>query len=348
MTRPRRLLTALAAVLAVAAFAAGCGGGSGSVPDGAVAVVDGTSIPRAELDRLIDRTRSSYESQKRDFPKAGTAEYQALQAQAVTFLVQQEQYRQEAEALGLAITEADIDKELERVRKQFFDGNQKKLEEALAKQDTTIAELRSDIRARVLATKLTEDATKGITVSAADIRKYYDDNKSQYEKDESRSVRHILLAVKDKNGGVDYPKSLAQADDVRAQLVAGGDFAALAKKYSQDPGSKDNGGKYEFTRGQTVPAFDKASFTLDTNELSQPVKTEFGYHLIEPLAAVKPKTTQSFESVKAAIKSQLLETKKNDAVSKWAADIRAKYEGKVAYATGFEPPSTGDSSDTTG
>ncbi len=318
------------------------------MPKSAVAVVDGTEIPRTELDRLLDRTRASYESQKREFPKAGTPEFQSLQIQAVTFLVQQEQYRQEAEAAGVSIGESDIDKEMDRIRKEFFDGSQKKFDEALEKQGTNAVELRADLSSRLLATKLTQNATKGITASDADARTYYDDNKSQYEKAESRDIRHILLAVKDSKGAVDYPKSLTQAEDVRAQLVAGGDFAALAKKYSQDPGSKDNGGKYTFTRGQTVPAFDKASFTLKTEELSQPVKTEFGYHLVQPLTEIQPKSTQSFDSVKGAIKKQLVETKKNEAVAKWAAGIRAKYEGKVAYADGFEPPSTSDTTATDG
>ena len=97
-------------------------------------------------------------------------------------------------------------------------------------------------------------------------------------------MRHILISEKDANGQVDYAKSKAEADDVYAQLKNGADFEALVKKYSTDTGSKSNGGKYTANRGQSVPEFDEAAFKLKTNEISKPVKTQFGYHIIEPLA----------------------------------------------------------------
>jgi foldase protein PrsA len=135
-------------------------------------------------------------------------------------------------------------------------------------------------------------------------------------------------------------KTKAEADKLHSELEGGADFAKLAKENSLDPGSKDQGGKLTISRGQTVAPFDKAAFSLKTNELSQPVKTEFGYHLIQPLAAVKAGSVTPFSEVKAQIKTQLLEERKNKAVSDWAADTEKKYDGKVTYAAGFEPPAT--------
>ena len=89
-------------------------------------------------------------------------------------------------------------------------------------------------------------------------------------------MRHILVKTK------------AQADSIYNQLKAGADFAALAKKYSQDPGSKDNGGKLTIIRGQTVAPFDTTAFLLSTNTISRPVKTQYGYHVIQPISAIKP------------------------------------------------------------
>ena len=84
-------------------------------------------------------------------------------------------------------------------------------------------------------------------------------------------MRHILVKTK------------AQADDLYAQLQGGADFAALAKKFSEDTGSKANGGKLTISKGQTVAPFDQTAFLLKKNAISKPVKTEFGYHIIQPL-----------------------------------------------------------------
>ena len=127
-----------------------------------------------------------------------------------------------------------------------------------------------------------------------------------------------------------------QASTTRSRR--GGDFAALAKKYSTDPGSAANGGKLTIVRGQTVAPFDTTAFLLTTNTVSRPVKTEFGYHVIQPISAVKPATTTPLKDAKAQIKAQLLDKAKTDLITKWTADTKDFFAKKVAYATGFAPP----------
>ena len=161
----------------------------------------------------------------------------------------------------------------------------KKLAAELKKQGYTNEQFRADLRALALRDALEKKITKDVKVDAAAIKANYEQNKTQYTVPESRDVRHILLSVRKKDGAVDYRGSRALADDVYGQLENGGDFAALAKKYSQDPGSKDNGGKYTVARGQTVAPFEQTAFNLEVGELSRPIKTEYGYHLIEPLGA---------------------------------------------------------------
>ena len=175
--------------------------------------------------------------------------------------------------------------------------------------------------------------TAAAKVTDADVKSYYAKNKANYSVPESRAVRHILVKTK------------AEADRIRAELVSGGDFAALAKANSLDPGSKDQGGKLTVSKGQTVAPFDKAAFSLETNEVSQPVKTQFGYHIIQPLAAVKAGSVTPLSQVQDQIRTQLVSQKKNDAVNDWVANVEKEYKGKVQYAVGFEPP---DTSTTTG
>lgn len=328
----RSLALAAVALAAVTLVAAGCGD-SDEVPADAVAVVDGTTITRSSLDGLLSRAKKSYTAQKRAFPKAGTSEYQSLQTQAVAYLVQREEYAREAEKLGIDVTDQQVAKKVDEVKKQYFGGSQAKFDKGLADQGYTKATLEEDIRSQLLTEGIYKKVTTDAKVTDADVKSYYEKNRANYTVPESRSVRHILV------------KSKADADRIRTELVNGGDFAALAKANSIDPGSKDAGGKLTVSKGQTVAPFDKAAFSLDTNELSQPIKTQFGYHLIQPLAAVKAGSVTPFAQVKDQIKTQLESETKNTAVNKWVADVEKEYKGKVQYAAGFEPP---DTSTTTG
>ena len=330
----RSLLLAAAALAAVTLVAAGCGG-SDEVPADAVAVVDGTSISRTTLDDLLARAKKSYTAQKRSFPKAGTSEYQSLQTQAVAYLVQRQEYAREADKLGIEVTDGQITKKLEEVKKQYFSGNQAKFEKGLADQGYTVATLRDDIRSQLVTEGIYKKVTSDVKVTDSDLKSYYDQNRSKYSVPESRSVRHILVKTK------------AEADAIHSQLQNGGDFDSIAKEKSLDPGSKDQGGKLTVTRGQTVAAFDKAAFSLKTNELSEPIKTEFGYHLIQPLADVKPGSVTPFSQVKSQIRSQLESERKNSAVNDWVANVEKSYKDKVQYAAGFEPPDTSTTDQTT-
>ena len=328
----RSLALAAAALASVTLVAAGCGG-SDEVPTNAVAVVDGSTVTRAALDELLTRAKLSYAAQKRSFPKAGTSEYQTLQTQAVAYLVQRQEYASEAEKLGIQVKDTQIAKKVGQVRKQYFSDNQAKFVQGLKEQGYTEATLREEIRSQLLTEGIYDKVTAAAKVTDADVKSYYAKNKANYSVPESGAVRHILVKTK------------AEADRIRAELVSGGDFAALAKANSLDPGSKDQGGKLTVSKGQTVAPFDKAAFSLETNEVSEPVKTQFGYHIIQPLAAVKAGSVTPLSQVQDQIRTQLVSQKKNDAVNDWVANVEKEYKGKVQYAVGFEPP---DTSTTTG
>ena len=143
---------------------------------------------------------------------------------------------------------------------------------------------------------------------------------------ESREVRHILVEKK------------PLADQIYAQLKAGANFEALAKKYSKDPGSAANGGKLNVSKGQTVPEFDKKTFELKTGELSQPVKTQYGYHIIQALSDIKTATKTPLAKVEGSIKQQLEKQQKNEAMAKWAQDMKKNYcDGRIKYQVGYQP-----------
>jgi foldase protein PrsA len=325
MTKLRVLLVP---ALVLAFLAAGCGGGDDSVPADAVAEVDGEPIGVAEFEGVLNQARQSYKNQEREFPKAGSQEYQTLKNQAVQFLVQRAQFEQAAEEMGIEVTDQQVEDRLGQIKKQYFGGDQKKYEAQLKEQGLTEGQVRADIRSQLVSERISAEVTKGLKVSDAEIGAYYRKNKKQYEQPQSRDVRHILVKTKQ------------QADRLHAQLRGGADFAVLARRHSTDTASKASGGKLTITRGQTVAAFDKRAFELGVNEISGPVKTEFGFHLIQALSKVKAATTTPLKDVREAIRGQLLQEKKNEAMTEWVDELKADYEDKVAYAVGYQPPPT--------
>ena len=304
---------------------AGCGGDE-DVPADAVAVVDGQEIAKSDYDALIAQAKKSYKNQKREFPAAGSQEFQTLRNQAVQFLVQREQFEQKAEDLDVKVTDKQVDARLEQIQKQYFGGDRKKFEKQLKEQGITEKQVRNDIRAQLVSEKIFAKVTGDAKVTDEEIAAYYAKNKAQYSQPESRDVRHILVKTK------------KQADDLYTQLQNGADFAALAKKFSEDTGSKANGGKLTISKGQTVAPFDQTAFLLKKNDISKPVKTEFGYHIIQPLSETKPAKVTPLKEVRASIKQQLEQTQKNEAMTKWVDDLKKDYKDKVSYATGFTPP----------
>ena len=323
------------AVLAV--FAAGCGGGGGgSVPADAVAKVGSTPISKSTLSALMNVAFARYKAQKQPLPKVGTPQYTQLRDQAVTFLVQEEELTQEGEKLSVAVSQKDLDKRVDLIKKTYYKGSEAKLEAALKKDDITLSDLEQyNLKPQLLSEKLEAKVTKDVTVSTSDAQKYYDQNKASFATPKTREVRHILV------------NSKSLAEQLETKLKSGASFAALAKQYSKDKGSAAQGGKLCVAHGgssgactQTVPPFDKAAFSLKTNEISQPVKSVYGYHIIQALGAVKPAHTQTFEEVKAQIQANLASQQKQTAWQAWLAKMAKDFKGKVSYQASYEPATT--------
>ena len=321
----RRLL--LIGGCSLALVAAGCGGSAtASLDSDDIAVVGSTQVSKEKFQELMARAEKSYDAQKRQFPKPGSTEYEQLKGQAITFLVQQAEVEEQAESMGVDIDDDKVDKEITRYKKQFYGGSDDRYEKAIKQQGLTDDQAREAIRQNLVSQALFKKVTGDVKITDADIQEYYSTHKTQYVQPESRDVRHILVPKKD------------LADSLYQQLKGGANFAQLAKRYSKDPGSASNGGKLTVTKGQTVPEFDKTAFSLKNGELSQPVKTQYGYHIIQALSAVKASTTTPLSKVSASIKQQLGQQKKNEKITKWLEDTKKDYcDGKIKYQVGYQP-----------
>ena len=146
-----------------------------------------------------------------------------------------------------------------------------------------------------------EQARQTVAVPQADIQRYYNDNSQQYTTPERVRASHILLNT----GGKDEAAVRKQAEELLAKIKAGANFAELAKKYSEDPGSKEKGGDLDFfPRGQMVPEFEQAAFSLQPGQVSELVKTQYGFHIIK-VVEKQAGSTQTLDQVRAQIQQTL-------------------------------------------
>jgi parvulin-like peptidyl-prolyl isomerase len=341
IVRSLRLFTLSLLGAALVVLGAACGGGDSTepsastnpnvqVPAGAVAVIDGTAIAKTDYDRLFAQAEKAYEAQGRTFPQTGSAEYEQLKGQTVQFLIDRQIREKKAAALGLKVTDQEVTDQLNNLKQQYFNGDEKKYQDELKAQGVTEEDVLADIRAQLISQKIYDQINEGVTVTDAEVQQYYDDNKTQFTAPESREVAHILVGPKDK----------ALAEDIYQQLQNGADFAELAKKYSTDTQSAKDGGKLNDVRGTFVPEFEDVAFSLETGEISKPVKSQYGWHIITALEDTKPESTTPFSEVKTSLHDQLLKQKKDERMLDWERDARAEFADLIGYAVGFAPATT--------
>ena len=197
-------------------------------------------------------------------------------------------------------------------RKQFADnvvrievlaqeGKRRKLDESSAYRTQSTFE-----DANILANMTYEDIGKNAKLDEADVRKYFEAHKTEFEQ---VRARHILIRVQGSPAPVrpgqkdlTEAEALAKAQDLRKRIQAGEDFAQLARQESDDTGSGAKGGDLgSFRHGQMVPSFEEAAFAMQPGDLSEPVKTPFGYHVIK----VEAKESKSFEEVRPELERRM-------------------------------------------
>ena len=218
-------VTFLLPIALVAVLAAGCGGSSSATIDKQdVAVVGKTHISKTDFAVLMAQAKRSFAQQGRPFPKAGTTEYESVKGNAVTLLVQQAERQEKADELGVKVSDADIQKRLDQIIKQYFQGKKAKYEAQLKKQNLTDTQVRKDIRSQLIAEAVFNKVTKDVKVSADDVHQYYVTHPELYSQPQSRDIRYILV------------KQKAVADSIYRQVKNGNaqTWCTLAKKYAKD------------------------------------------------------------------------------------------------------------------
>ena len=220
----------------------------------------------------------------------------------------------EAAAAKTSVTPDELTKALEAQYAQA--GGQAQYAEALKTNGISLDFVKKSVAEDLTIGKYLETALAASgKVQDAEIQK-------AYAEDKTASVRHILLLTQAKTAAekADIRKKM---EDILARAKKGEDFAALAKQYSEDPGSKDNGGLYEdFGRGKMVKPFEEAAFTVPVGEISGIVETTYGYHIIK--IEGRKKETQPLDQVKAQIEADLKQQKQNVAFEALLTGLKKK------------------------
>lgn len=253
-----------------------------------VARVDGKSISKDQLYDLLVQ-------------QGGEAALDSLIDQAII--------EKEAEKQKVDIAGEDIENELKILEESY--GGEEALKEAMETSGISLADVKKDLSLNLTIEKLLKSR---ISVTEEEMKTYFDENKESFATAEQVKASHILV------------EDEATAKKVKDKLAGGEDFSALAKEYSTDTTTKEQGGDLGFFgKGEMVAEFEEAAFSLKPNEISEPVKTEYGYHIIKLVEKQEAKEA-NYEESKNEIKEQLISEKMQTEYATWLEEKKGEYE----------------------
>ncbi len=216
-------------------------------------------------------------------------------------------------ASGIEVTDAEVNAEIDKLKKQF--PSEEAFKEQLAQAGQTPEKLATAMKSMLQQQRWMQSQIKDQDqVADTDAKSFYDSNKEEFENPETVKASHILFMV-DKDAPEDVVKQKEDAaNKAAARAKEGEDFTALAKELSEEPGAKESGGDLGFfSKDRMVPEFADAAFAAKPGDISSPVRTQFGWHVIK-VEEKKPAGTTPFEEVKDQISAYLKSTKQREAV----------------------------------
>jgi parvulin-like peptidyl-prolyl isomerase len=288
-------------------------------------------IKQSELDQVLTGAKANAAAQGQQLPPEFSA---AILNQLITIQV----LLQEATPADRAAGAADADLQFTNLVKRF--GSTEAFERQLKAVGVTAAELRAKATQEATA-KATLKRELNIHATDAEAQAFYDKHQADFEQPETAHVRHILLMTIDPATRTPLSTNTIaakrkQIDDLLKQIRGGADFAALAKQYSEDPGSKEDGGELPaFSRGQMVPEFETTAFSLTNGEVSGVITTQYGYHIIK-MIDLTPAKTYAFTDTLPHVDKTVADICKNEVESQKIKELAPAYIKKLRLAQQVE------------
>ena len=243
--------------------------------------------------------------------------------QAATSLAERKLLLAAAAAAKTTCAPDELDKALQAEYSRA--GGEQAFLDALKTADISIDHVKKSVEETlVINTFLAGVSEKGATVSEDELRQAY---ARETAGDKTATVRHILIMTQ---GKTEPEKAAAKTEieDILAKAKAGADFAELAKQYSEDTGSKDNGGLYEdFPHGRMVKPFEDAAFSVPVGEISGVIETQYGYHILKVID--RKKETRTFDEMRAELEQSLKKPKQGTFVQDYVQSLKDKAKFKL-------------------
>jgi peptidyl-prolyl cis-trans isomerase C len=296
-----------------------------SNPNEVVAKVNGKEIKRGQLDLATKAIRMQYERAGRTMTPDQLAE---LDNDVLNEMISRELVLQAGQANPPTNLTEQVTQQMDAIKAQI--GGEKELEKALQESGISLPEYTERMRENlIIQNTIKKIVDQRAKVTPEEVKEFYDKNPKEFEMPELAHASHILIQVPKNASDADKAAAKAKIEAARSLVKNGEKFADVAKKFSEDPGSKEKGGDLgEFPRGMMVPAFDEAVFSVATNTLSDVVTTPFGYHVIM-VHERKPAHQATLDEVKQNIERYLQMQKGQKVAMEYAKELRSKAKVEV-------------------
>jgi peptidyl-prolyl cis-trans isomerase C len=282
-----------------------------------VAKVNGEPIERWELENGLKRAEARAGSvvppEKRDEVLRGVLDQ----------LVAYHLVAQAARDQKVDVTDADVEGQMQTIRQSF--PTEQAFQQGIAAQALTMDELKRQTRMSLQIQKVIESQINSkVSIADSEVDAFYKQNLDRFKEGESVHASHILIGVQPGSSAADKQAAKAKAQQILKQVRGGGDFGALARETSQDPGSAPNGGDLGFfQKGQMTPAFEKAAFELKPGAISNVIESPFGFHIIKVIER-RPARTVPFAEVSPQIKDFLTQNQRQTKLQQFIDEKKAK------------------------
>lgn len=312
--KKRVFISTLAVLLIIVLIFTGCSKKAPQQAKSTVAAeVNGVKIPTSEVESQLASVLGSHSSQLQG--EEGQKMLEQFRKQILEQLIEFELIAQQAEKEGIKVTDDEIKKRIDEIKKQFPSDADYKT--ALKQAGLTEEELPARIKKQLLAEKMLDKLFKDIKVEEKEMKDYYEKNKNSFYTSETAEMAHVMVADEE------------TAKKVLTEIKNGLKFEDAVKKYSTDDMTKNNNGSFGAQPRSVIeqmfgPDFAQVVFSLKEGEVyDKPLTSGSGYHIVK-LIKKSPAHLQTYEEAKESIKNTILQTKQRDVYTKWIDDVKKK------------------------
>jgi len=290
-----------------------------------VAMVNGKAITldavMAEVNKKLPQ--ASYHSQ------VSKQKLRELQGEALQELIEEELLYQEAQRQKIKIAQSELERQVAMMKRDFSSGAD--FQRALASAGLSLRLLKARLERRFLIKKIYQkEILEKVKVTDSDLRAYFEENRTKFVIPKQFLVRHILISVKPGAMVAGWQAGLKKAQEVYSRLMAGEDFVQLARQVSADSSSRELGGYLGWLhKGQLIPELDKVVTKMKVGEISKPIRSIYGFHILK-LEAERPRKQLSFDEINhQKLKKKLMNKRIRARLQEYLAKLKAKSDIRI-------------------